>query len=366
MQNFNYKLYDKDLNFKKVINPNLISSDINFTCQKNWWQGALLFSLSYVDDDINFWDIIKVFTSSLKVVNKLLYTWYIDEIDKFFDTGEWMTINAIWLWSNLNNIILKNSWWSRTFSITKKASEIITDIVNFANSIDNRITIWEIQETTWNINVRFDNNNCFTSLLRVVENTPWFYFYIDENWKVNFKEQSNNINYYTTFQRDLQSYQDDGRSDIINKIYFSYDWWEKEYIDNASIAKYWIKEKTWSDLRINNEATADKFVERFFNENANPKENRRLVINREFKGKKTLSFIWNNAYRTWDSSNFTWDDAENIEAQVWIEFIEPWETIKILNFKKEVSWIIEKLEFKKDFVILLLNKNYNFISLIKE
>ena len=135
MQTLNYKLYDKANTFKKVINPDLIQSDIRFTAQKNWWQGDLFLSIKWIDTDIKHSDIIRVFYSGEIVKNKLLYTWYIEEINQLVDSWETMQIIAIWLWSYLTKIIFQ-SWGSREFTLNKPASEIVIDIANYIETIN--------------------------------------------------------------------------------------------------------------------------------------------------------------------------------------------------------------------------------------
>ena len=271
MQTFNYKLYNKANTFKKVINPDLIQSDISFSAQKNGWQGDLWLSLKWFDTDIKHSDIIRVFYSSDIVKNKLLYTGYIEEINQLVDSWETTQITAIWLGSYLTKILFQ-SWWLRTFTLNKTASAIITDIATYIETINPLITAWTIEATVWNVNIAFDNDYCFKALEKVQELAPDFYFYVDQNWEINFKENTEIPDYFITFQRDLQSYTSDEVATIFNKLYLTYDWWSKTYEDSASITEYWVFEKEKTDTNIKNVTTADEFAIEFFKENANPQE----------------------------------------------------------------------------------------------
>lgn len=364
MQTFNYKLYDKVNTFKKVINPNLIQSDIRFTAQKNWWQGDLFLSIKWIDLDIKHSDIIRVFYSSDIVKNKLIYTGYIEEINQFVNSWESMQITAIGLGSYLTKILFQ-SWWLRTFTLNKLASEIITDIATYIETINPLITTWTIEATIWNVNIAFDNDYCFTALQKVQELAPDFYFYVDQDWEINFKENTEIADYFITFQRDLQSYESDEVATIFNKLYLTYDWGSKTYEDATSITAYWIFEKEITDTNIKDVATADKFALDFFEKNANPQRSRNIEVNKEFNWFKTQEILFGNTEILFGNELITfWDWA--IKTKFWYEIIQPWEYIKILNFKQEIIWQIEKLEFWKDFIKLVLNKNFNFISLIKE
>ena len=364
MQTFNYKLYDKANTFKKVINPDLIQSDIRFTAQKNWGQGDLFLSIKWIDTDIKHSDIIRVFYSSEIVKNKLLYTGYIEEINQFVNNWEMMQITAIWLGSYLTKIIFQ-SWWNRIFTLNKTASEIVTDIANYIETINPLLKAWDIGTTIWNVNISFNNDYCFRALEKVQEITPDFYFYVDQNWEINFKENTETPDYFITFQRDLQSYESDEVATIFNKLYLSYDWWSKIYEDSASITEYWLFEVEKTDTSIKNVATADEFASEFFKQNANPQRSRNIEVNKEFNWYKTQEILMWNTEILWGNETITFWDWE-IKIKYWYEIIQPWEYIKILNFKQEIIWQIEKLEFRKDFIRLVLNKNFNFISLIKE
>lgn len=363
MQTYNYKLYNKANTFKKVINPNIIQSDISFNAQKNWWQGDLSISLNWFDSTIKHSDIIRVFYSSKIVKNKLLYTGYIEEIEQLLDNWERTLITAIWLWSYLTKILFQ-SWWLRTFTLNKPASEIITDIANYITTINPLIWAWTIETTIWDVSIAFDNEDCFRAIEKIVNLTPDYYFYIDENWKINFKENTEIPDYFITFQKDLQSYENNATATIFNKLYLTYDWWSKTYEDTASINEYWIFEKEITDFTIKNLTTADKFALQYFEENAQPKQSRSLQINRQFKWYKSEIILMWNTEILWgnETLTFTWE----INTEYWFEIIQPWEYIRILNFKEEIVWQIEKLDFKKDYIKLILNKNYNFIQLIKE
>lgn len=359
---YNYKLYSNSWAFKKVINPDLVQSSVRFTAQKNWGQGGMSIDIGAIDTDFIHGDIIKIYANT--ETNRLIYTGYIDEIRETVNQGEDMQISCIGLGSILTNTVF-TSGGSRTFTLNKTAGEIITDIVTYANSVNSNITSWTIATTVGSLNISFDKTNCFDALKKVIDLVPDYFFYIDETGAVNFSQTSATTDYFITFQKDLQSYNEQNYGKIFNKIYFTWNGGSKTYTDATSISTYGVRETTIDDQNILNEATADKRALKYFEENAYPQEGRELMVNREFVWKKTELLTWDNAPITWDEATMTWDTATWIFSY-WYEIIRPGEMIKILNFSKVVIWQVEKLDYTKDSIKLTLNKSQNFIQLLKE
>jgi hypothetical protein len=188
---------------------------------------------------------------------------------------------------------------------------------------------------------------------------------VDETGAINFKADSITPDYYITFQKDLQSYDESNLGKIYNTVYFTYNGGSKTYTDATSISTYGIREITLDDQSINNVTTADLKIQKYLEENAYPQENRELMVNREFIGYKSEFLIWDNATMDWDSLAISWDNTVSTNSYGF-EIIKPGEQIKILNFKKVVIGTVEKLEYSRDSVKLILNKNINLIQLLKE
>ena len=149
---------------------------------------------------------------------------------------------------------------------------------------------------------------------------------------MNFKADPVTPNYYITFQKDLQRYDENNLGQIFNKVYFTYNGGSKTYTDATSITAYGTREITMDDQSIINVTTADLKIQKYLEENAYPQENRELIVNRGF-------------------SSF--------------EIIKPGEQIKILNFSKVVIGNVEKMEYSRDQIKLILNKNLNLVELLK-
>ena len=94
-----------------------------------------------------------------------------DNIDESYNQGQDMEVSCIGLGSYLKNIIFA-SGGVRTFTLNKTASQMVTDIATYANTINPIITAGTITATVGNINQSFTNNNCFDALYNVTNGTP--------------------------------------------------------------------------------------------------------------------------------------------------------------------------------------------------
>ena len=315
-----------------MISPDVIQSSIKFSAQRNGGQGDIKISIGEIDTDFVHGDIVKVYAND--TTNRLIYTGYVDNIDETVNQGEDMEVSCIGLGSYLKNIIF-TSGGVRTFTLNDTASNIITAIATYANSINPIITLGTITATVGNISQSFTNNNCFDALYNVTNGTPGYYFYVDETGAINFKADSVTPDYYITFQKDLQSYDESNLGKIFNTVYFTYNGGSKTYTDATSITTYGIREITMDDQNINNVTTADLKITKYLAKNAYPQENRELIVNREFVEYKSEILIWDNATITWDSLTLSWDNTVSTNSYGF-EIIKPGEQIKILNFKKVV------------------------------
>lgn len=280
-------------------------------------------SLKTVDTSFVHGDIVRIYRDSL------VYAGYIDDIRISFNQGEQMQISCVGLGSIMTNAVF-TSGGVRTFTLNKTAGEIVTDIVTYANTVNSNIIAGSIATTVGALNVSFDKTNCLDALKQVIDLVPDYYFYIDQSGAVNFAQNPATQTHYITFQKDLQSYDEQNYGKIFNKIYFTWTGGgNKIYTDATSITAYGVRETTLDDQRIVNEATADKRALKYFEENAYPQESRELMANREFSGFDT---------------------------------IRPGDKIKILNFGKLVVGQVDVIDYERDFLKITLNKQFDFIS----
>jgi hypothetical protein len=148
---YQIKLYNKSKAFKKVINLNIIKNNITFTKQINGglWQFSLLLDLKF-DWNLDYksqswtiysfikWDIIEI-TSFNEWYERLIYSWYIEEIINNIWNFQEVELRINWLASLFKRLIY-NVWWNYTANINQDTFSTIEYIKDFINNYYNYFT----------------------------------------------------------------------------------------------------------------------------------------------------------------------------------------------------------------------------------
>jgi len=327
----NIKLYDKDEIFKQTINPNIIKNDITFTKQINGWLWQLILILNVWLDNTDYieWDIVKVL-----IDGSLIYTWFVDEIEKIVSWFEETRLNIIWYVSLLKRIIY-NVTWNYTATITQDPYTTASDIVTYFNTKYNYLTIsWS---TTWT-SVSYDLN--YTDSFKAIDdlnNLSSNYFRYLDNETLYFKAKPTTPTHYFTLQKDLVELDiEEDWSWIVNQLILTYKTGTKTYTDATSVTTYWLKEKYISNTQIWDVTSADEFWNKYIADNKDPIDKITLEVNSSYAN--------------------------------WIENINPWESCKIRNITKNIgnNLLISKITYNKDIIRIQLERFDNFIQLIKE
>ena len=363
MKNYQYKHYNKNFEFVKVINPNLIKSEVFFTEAINWPQGQLSIRLKIKWEELDYeeWDYIVLRATNQFFPNGyVIYTGYIEEIRKNATEFEEIELVCVWVGSLLTKVIYKD--WS-DFEFTKNTTphSILESILDYFDTIYpwiiNKGVIVEINE---NINIEFDYDNCFEAIKKIEEiYNETHFWYIDRTWTFNFKTKEETITHRVNFQKDLQELNQYKELNIVNKLHLIYDWWVGVYEDTDSINKYGLYERVIRDNSIKNTATADEFGNNYIALNKEPRVETDLSINNEFT--RFDLAIWRDNL-VWNDNDF-WFELWEVN---WFEWIEIGDKIRVQNIKEAITWPVVRKQYTRDVLMVQLWTFDNFIDLIKQ
>lgn len=311
---FQIKIYNSaNITLIRTISPKDIISDISFTMDINWWHWEQSIELAYKIDDntISLWDIVKItmFNDNNKSW-KQIYMWTITRIwRKQTETRQTIVLTCLWVSSLLvDDEFRKNySWnsWDIIRSLIDQYNSSYANIFTYtSSSIDDWIAI--TGEETWT----------YLWLIASISKRTWYYFYIDWEWVVWYKQKPTTPTHYLTNKKDVQEFiVNEDIESLINsvKAYWKYNepvspwiWIEtfitSDYEDAASISTYW--KKHWKvEIRTGSQTYLDNYAIQYVNNNKTPKSVASIIVNRKYN----------------------------------IESIKPWDTIKIKNFEYNLS-----------------------------
>jgi len=342
------KLYDKEWALKDVISEKIISNQISFWENMNWWQGNINLSLNlkYYDTTFQETDIVEVREALEDKTVIATYTWVVETIGRT-ENSKWqqLTVSILWVCSILNDNLYKDSW-NLSFSKSDTATNILKDIIdkfqtdygafgsteNLTNDII-RYTGSSIATTSETLNIEFSKQNYLQAIKKVIESTN-LYFYIWPDWVFYAKEKSWTPEHYLTFEKDLiEIKQNDTKKDLVNKLYLEREWGTvKIYQDTGNQTTYWIKEKFLSKTDLKNEDTQDEFWINYINENA------RIVSQVQIQIKATSWIIPWETISTLNTTNPI-NNLQIVKISKWLEkdtlhldkLTNLWETILKLN-----------------------------------
>ena len=304
IKKYQIKAYDKIGTYKNTISPKIVMSDIIFSSNINWWQWELILNLNLNFNDTTYieWDIIKVTEYDENNTSWiLLYNGFVSKINRLINTGsEYISLVCIWIHWLLNNIIFYDT--SYTPTLNQDPAQSIKDVIDYFNTQ----YWWTLISYSWgnidnygsSINIAFDYDTCYEAITKIVEATD-FWWYIDQDWQVYFKEKPSSATYNITNKKDVESIdvQEDMES-LVNKLFLERSGGTiKTYEDSTSQTTYWIKELFLSQTDLQDEASQDIFWADYISENKNTKKNTSIILNSKYN----------------------------------LEQLKPWDTLKLLN-----------------------------------
>lgn len=327
------KVYDKNMNFMKIIPTSIIINDISITETINAGQWQLTLNLN-LPLETNYFDGVrycKIFESDNKGNNNLLiYSWYISQIQRLFSNqSENIKVIFLWLSSLLSNVVYRNWNGDIKFSITDDPSNIIKWIIDY---FDTKYT-WILSytndsiQTYWEtITIEFKGVSCLDAIEQVLK---WlnYYLFIGADWVVNYKQKPETSVHDFTYWKDVETLTiPENFENIINVVQVEYEKNQNtEYTpinqDWMSVAKYWYKEEI---IRYSKEVDDDTAL--LYRDNF-------ILQNKDLKNDITITI--NTIYN--------------------IETIHPWDTIKIRNLWIKIENLqIKNIKYQYEKVVLIL------------
>ena len=324
---FLVKAYDISWTFKQVIWQDKIQNEIRFSSNITWGQGQSVLSLAldFEDTSIDTTDLIKVFEIDDDNPNgRLIYTWIVQNIERFIDANVvWIRLPLLGLSSIFTYLFFRDAG-NLSFNKDQDPAQTVKDIVDLLNVDYNFFSYdWSsIENYGTTVSLDFENDNCLDSIKKCIESTS-FYFYVDQNWKVFFRPKPSTPTHTLTVQKDVEKLVvEENSENLVNNVVVEYATATKEYPDATSQTNYWLREAfegRASDLA--DVWAADEFWANYLAENKDPKSKTTVTVN----------------------SNYD------------LETINPWDTIKIVNFDYSINNLqIIKLTYSPDKIILNL------------
>lgn len=330
---YQYKLYDIDGTFKRVIDESVILETPSFSMSINSGQGDMTITLA-VDIDNTYYelyDVVKIYEYDAdNTSGRLIYTWFISRIRRTYDTAQRIQLDLLGIWLLLNRVIWYSGWF--VFTKTQDPAQTIKDMIDYFNT---KYTAWWLSYAWGNISnywssisIEFDHTKCIDVLNNIVAATQDYYRYIAPDGQVYYKTKTYSAHdhiFRLEHDCDQLSITENGDT-IINKLYVDYGgtpttaW---PYEDATSQTDYGLSELYELKSDLQNSWSANTY--------------------------------W-NSYIT-QYKNYTKEIVININTKYDIESIRPWQFVKLLNCNYDVSESqIAKVDYSYDWARLYLDQ----------
>ena len=317
------KLYDKNMEFIKVLPASIITNDISFSESIDAWQWEMELSINLpIDTDyfenVRYW---KVFVSDNNWINDLLiYSWWLSKISRVYSNNkENIQATFLSLYSLLEDVLLRKNWadnWNPTFSKTWDPANILKFIIDyFSSKYPNTLSYTEdsIDEYWESITIEFDGISCARWIKNLV-NWLSYYVFVWADWIVHFHNTSQTATHLLTYEKDITSLtipEDKEQISTLTNI----------ATDSDSIDENWVKEILLSRQDLNDQTSAELYRDQYLNEYKNLRKNITITVNSLYP----------------------------------IETIHPWDTIKIRNLGLNIDNAqVNKVSYKYEKAILNL------------
>lgn len=341
IKRYELKLYDRAGNFKKQIDPRIISGDLTFSEQLNGGQTDMDLTIYDDIDDYVSSDIIEIRETSTENKNVVAtYTGVIESMKiQETKTGMKLDITLLWLFTIFNDVLYQ-SWWLKTFTKNDTIEAILTDIINNFNTVydwwftdtqnitSSFITL-DIEADTPIVNISYDKLYTIDAINKTLENTGYTRF-LDQYGTLIIRSRPNQDKFTYTLDKEIVSISRElHKNEMYNKLYLTRNGGvEKIYEAVPMQTVFGIKEKIESDNTIVNEATQDIKGNGFIDKNS--QEVLKFVI-------VMKAGIGGSSYEllrdlTDDLETYT-DDLMDIGL---VKRLRPWNLISTMNTKTAI------------------------------
>lgn len=329
------KLYDRNLNFVKVIPLSIITNDISFSESIDAGQWELVLNLNLpIDTDYFDWvKYIKVFVNDNSWLNDfLIYSWYLSKYSRIYSNNrENIQATFLSIFSLFNEIFFKNWAGDTQFTTSWDPATLIKNIVDqvsefypnlFSYTAESIVDYWET------IDLEVIDRKCWDLIQEIVSWTN-YHFFVWADWIVKYQPKPTQISHYFTYERDIKALTiPTDFEQVVNavRVQYWYIWWPHSWItdraeNSESIAKFWRKEITIVNQSIYWEASANIYRDQYLQQNS--------------KGKENISVTVSCLYQ--------------------IETIHPWDTIKIRNLWIDIAGLqVSSISYQYEQAVLRL------------
>ena len=255
-------------------------------------------------------------------------------------------------------ITWQSSWATATITIL------------YENIYLNKLSAWTIETywTTFWYNTDYENMGRIFE--RIIEFSNNFYYFINSSWVITYENLDNVKKHISIFWKDLYEIEEIKRyNDIINRVFIRYydsagneQTISEEDID--SIWKYWLKEKLIVRWDVDDYTTAHQMADRIIKNNKEPVREIRIKANVKYQNIETKT-TWEDITTAWSSQTNTWQDITTTID--WIFDIMPWNKVNIRNIDDDLAYsdlVVQKIKYRDDHMIILLNDYKNYTNLI--
>ena len=330
------KLYDKNMEFIKVLPASLITNDISYSESIDAWQWEMELNINLpIDTDYFEWvRYCKVFVSdNTWITDLLIYSWWLSKISRVYSNNkENIQATFLSLFSLLEDVLLRKNWaddWNPNFSKTWDPANILKFIIDyFSSKYPNTLSYTEesIQEYWESITIKFESISCARWIKNLV-NWLSYYIFVWADWIVHFHPTPETATHLLTYEKDITSLTiPEDKEQIKNKVQVLYQDNEVSTLSNIatdenSISENWVKEILLSRQDLNDQTSAELYRDQYLNEYKNLRKNITITVNSLYP----------------------------------IENIHPWDTIKIRNLWLNIDNAqVNKVNYKYEKSVLNL------------
>ena len=303
------KVYDKNMDFLKIIPAWIITNDIRIQETIDTWQGQLTLNVNLPIDTNYFEDamFLKIYVNNARWMEDLLiYTWQITQIERQFSNNqENIKIVCLSLRALLSNVVLRKEDWDPKFSKTWDPADILKYIIDYFSSVYPWLISYtnESIENYWtSITIEFDKISCQKAIKNLV-NWLQYHFFLWADWVAQYKSKPQTATHLLTYWKDIiQLTIPENTEKIQNVVQVSYELNDVETYttiiqDDDSVSKYLQKEIVVKREDLKDETSANLYRDEYLAKNKDAVQNISLTVNSLYD----------------------------------IEYLHPWQTVKIRN-----------------------------------
>lgn len=285
------KVYDKNMNFLKIIPAWIITKDLKITETIDAGQGQLNIDVN-LPIDTNFFDgamFVKIYVNNSQWMEDfLLYTGQITQIERQFSNNqENIKVVCLSLRALLNNVIVRKEDGDPKFSKTGDPAEILKYIIDYFSTIYPGLITYtnESIQTYWtSITIEFDKISCQKAIKNLV-NWLQFHFFVGADWIAQYKAKPETATHLLTYWKDIiQLTIPENTEKIQNVVQVAYSVDDVETYttiiqDNESVDKYLPKEIVVKRDDLKDETSANLYRDEYLAKNKDAVQNITLAVN---------------------------------------------------------------------------------------